>query len=40
MNFSLVVRVKSNCWFILAVFFITFNTNMYFSAPCNFYFLV
>ena len=41
MNFSLVVRVIGNCWFILALFFfVIFNTNMHFSAPCNSYILV
>ena len=41
MNFSLVVRViKATAGLYLVVFFVIFNTNMHFSAPCNFYILV
>ena len=37
MNFSLVVRVNGDCWFILDVFFVViFNKNMHFPDPCNF----
>ena len=43
MNFSLVVRVikaTAGLYLLFFCFFVIFNTNMHFSAPCNFYILV